>query len=276
MTERDLFLVRLDLPLAGIVELARRRRLPSYDLDEGQAVHCALGEIFRDKAPKPFALPSPNARRQKPGALELYAYSSASREELLQTSQAFADLDLHSHFNPESLRDRRLPSRFPELMGFSIRLCPVVRLSGDVDTEIDFKGRQVRIERKSRDRSKKRGCEVDAFEAECIRAHRAGTSPIPSGQRRAIYLDWFRNLADRKTGFSVERAQIDGFRLVQLWRRNHEPNRRSRRLTRPEIHVSGLLRVIDQSEFRETLRRGLGRHKAFGFGMLKIRPAGDA
>ncbi len=270
MSSQDLYLVRVDLGLSGLVDLARRRGLPRYDFDEGQAVHCALGEIFRDKAPKPFALPGPRERKRTPGVLQVHAYSSESKEALIASSQNFADLDLYEHFDPDSVKDRRLPPTFPEKMGFSVRLAPVVRLSSDVDVTVELAG-------ESKQLSRRRGAEVDAFEAACLRAHKQGEAPLPSESRGQVYLDWFKALASRTGGFEVERARLDGQQWLRMWRRDHDPKgRKSHKLLRPEIYVSGLLSVTDQREFREVLRRGIGRHKAFGFGMLKLRPAREA
>ncbi|MEL6548478.1 MAG: hypothetical protein AAFQ82_27890, partial [Myxococcota bacterium] len=132
-----LYMIRLDLPLETLVSLAKRRRVPLRDLDEGQAVHCALGELFRDRAPKPFAIESQGAQ---PGSRRLYAYTRHSRDELLQSSNLFGDFDLHDAFDPDSLRERRLPDCFPERMAFRVRLCPIVRFRRVIDLEVEIDG----------------------------------------------------------------------------------------------------------------------------------------
>lgn len=276
MSADSLYLIRLELPLRGIMALARRRRLPQHEFDEGQAVHCALGELFRDYAPRPFALPNERSRSRKQGCLDIHAYSSVSKSDLLQRVDAFGDIELHEQFDRSSLKERTLPERFPEVVGFSVRLCPIVRMSRDVRLDVSLPGREgsIRIERKSRNK-KRRGCEVDAFEAACIRSHREGLGAIDSAQRGEIYLDWFRELASRIDGIEVETARLQAQRWTHLWRRDHAAKRTSRKLCRPDVVVTGRLRISDQSQLRERLRRGIGRHKAFGFGMLLLRPAGE-
>jgi len=37
------------------------------------------------------------------------------------------------------------------------------------------------------------------------------------------------------------------------------------------VTLRGVLRVTNAEEFNHLLRSGIGRHKSFGFGMLKIR-----
>lgn len=40
---------------------------------------------------------------------------------------------------------------------------------------------------------------------------------------------------------------------------------------RPEVSFHGVLRVADADRFYSLLIRGIGRHCAFGFGMLQVR-----
>jgi CRISPR system Cascade subunit CasE len=62
------------------------------------------------------------------------------------------------------------------------------------------------------------------------------------------------------------------FSLEQVTRRNHgEQERRSTRSTIPAVTVRGLLEVRDGAEFGQTMMRGVGRHRAFGFGMIVLR-----
>ncbi|MEW6230192.1 MAG: type I-E CRISPR-associated protein Cas6/Cse3/CasE, partial [Bacillota bacterium] len=45
-------------------------------------------------------------------------------------------------------------------------------------------------------------------------------------------------------------------------------------LTFAAVEFEGHLTVLDPERFRETLRRGVGPGKAYGFGLLSIAPAG--
>ncbi len=279
MSNHNLYLLRMELPMQGLAELARRRGLSLAKPDEGQTVHCALGELFRDKAPKLFMLPQQKARHRYPGRLEIYAYSRSPKSELLVNANAFGDVGLHESFNCGSLKERKLPEVFPTQVGFSIRLCPIVRLSRDVNIEVKLSdgSAPVKIQRRAKGEGrKKRGREVDAFEAACIAAHMAGDKPISSEHRNSIYLDWFDRLMSRAASVEVVSRRLLAQRWLLLSRRDHGRKRQNHLLRRPEILVRGVLRIEDQEEFRELLARGIGRHKAFGFGMLSLQPATEA
>lgn len=281
MGTSDLYLVRMELPMAGVVGLARRRGFPLARLDEGHAVHCALGELFRDKAPKPFHLPGPKARRRRPGTLEVHAYSRVSKTELITSAEAFGDVALHDGFDRTSLQERKLPDRLPAEIGFTVRLCPVVRLCRevDIDVEVEVPGDEapvrIQIQRRTSG-AKQRGREVDAFEAARIQSHLAGRGFVASERRTEIYLDWFDRLAAGKAGIEVLSRRLLARRWLQLYRRSAGGHREGRKLCRPEIVVGGRLRITEQDQFRGLLGHGLGRHKSFGFGMLMLRPASEA
>ncbi len=44
----------------------------------------------------------------------------------------------------------------------------------------------------------------------------------------------------------------------------------------PDAVFTGLLQVRDSAAFAALLARGIGRHRAFGFGMLLLKPAAAA
>ena len=105
-----------------------------------------------------------------------------------------------------------------------------------------------------------------------------------------VYRDWLRRLL-REGGAELLDAGLSGFRLTTLVRRSHaSPNGRTgtaegppKRLPalrartaarRPDATLEGILQVTDPERFQGLLARGVGRHRAFGFGMLLLRPAG--
>jgi CRISPR system Cascade subunit CasE len=60
-------------------------------------------------------------------------------------------------------------------------------------------------------------------------------------------------------------------REEKLRGRKKEENR-SHQITHAAVQFDGLLRITDTDAFRETLCRGIGPGKAFGFGLLSIAP----
>jgi CRISPR system Cascade subunit CasE len=138
------------------------------------------------------------------------------------------------------------------------------------------------VRTKSSDGSRQR--EFDAFVH-----HALAMAGEPRPEREPVYRAW---LADRlaTAGGRLVAARMTSFRLGPLVRRRHaspvartatvdEPARRlpatGRRAVarRPEIVFDGVLEVADPETFASSLARGIGRHRAFGFGMLLLVPA---
>lgn len=87
--------------------------------------------------------------------------------------------------------------------------------------------------------------------------------------RRKQLLDWLARQGARG-GFRVEEAEpgpIVARRVVRDVRSRQRP------MTFHEVEFTGRLVVTDAEAFRETLARGIGRGKAFGYGLLMVRPA---
>jgi CRISPR system Cascade subunit CasE len=47
---------------------------------------------------------------------------------------------------------------------------------------------------------------------------------------------------------------------------------KTKKLDRPQALVKGVLNIADSDAFNRLLARGIGRHRAFGYGMLLLRP----
>jgi len=84
-----------------------------------------------------------------------------------------------------------------------------------------------------------------------------------------VYRDWLvRQLA--AGGAVAETVSLDAIRRTRVVRRG-----RDRTLSAPEgpdVTASGVLHVAEPDLFVALLARGVGRHRAFGFGMLLLRP----
>jgi CRISPR system Cascade subunit CasE len=211
------------------------------DDDLGYALHAVLRATFDSLAPRPFTLlldPS--------GPPTLLAYSSRSAKELRGHAATFALPEAVQAIGLDTLADKIMPDNYAtgRRLGFRVRVRPTVRT--------DREG----------DRTKVR--EVDAFLA-AIEGTAVGEGP----GRDVVYRDWLTNRL-AQGGAAVERLSVDAFRLAQIHRR--DSNRRLRRSPGPEASFTGVLIVRDPEEFATFLARGVGRHRAFGFGMLLLRP----
>lgn len=82
--------------------------------------------------------------------------------------------------------------------------------------------------------------------------------------REAVYASWF---ADRLGNA----ADVTDVRLT-AFRRSFAARGDGRGAEGPDAILHGTLTVRDPAAFTDRLRRGVGRHKAYGYGMLLLRP----
>jgi CRISPR system Cascade subunit CasE len=241
-----------------LAHFAHRAGLP--DDDPGYLWHRALRDAFGPIAPQPFRYLDAATR-----PVRLLGYAAADADRLRQ-ALALAAPDLDRVFPFDRIGSKALPVPFAAgaRLAFETRVCPVVRT-------------------RSSDGARQR--ELDAFVH-----HALGMADAPRPDREPVYRAW---LAERLAagGGRLLGAQMTSFRLGPLVRRRHaspkgvfadEPARRllvtGRRAAarRPEVVLDGILEVADPDAFTHLLARGVGRHRAFGFGMLLLRPAGSS
>jgi CRISPR system Cascade subunit CasE len=240
-----LFMLQLDLDLAGLARLGRERRLPPGQEDSGYLVHCALGELFGERAPKPFALDGERHRHMR-----VLGYASVDGDALRAEADALASPGVHSLVDWRALATKPMPSNWPAgtRLGFQLRACPVVRMA-------------------SAGARHRKGAEVDAFLARCWEVGEG----VPV-DRQEVYSGWLRDQLDRRGGAVLTDVRVESFKRLRLVRRTHESEgRRSRLAERPDVLFRGALEVTDPTAFAALLARGVGRHRAFGFGMILLR-----
>jgi CRISPR system Cascade subunit CasE len=105
-----------------------------------------------------------------------------------------------------------------------------------------------------------------------VKAFNPDGSERPNGRRVPIrnrdeLVAWIRRKGEQG-GFSVNE---DTLQTLRLGRKNFQKDGHRGLLNAVEFR--GMLAVTDQAKFRETLARGVGPAKAFGFGLLAIAPA---
>jgi CRISPR system Cascade subunit CasE len=242
--EQDLYLVRLELDAARLFQ--RVRGLPPRQLDTGYLVHGHLAGLFGELGPRPFRILEGRGRR-----VQVWGYAACGRQALLDHAQAYADPLVFASCDWDRFETKPVPAGrwLPgRRAGFEVRICPVVRTSRE-----GAHGRKPR--------------EVDLF---LSRSWAAG-SPDISVDREGVYRDW---LAERlaQGGAKLLEARMQRFRRVRLLRRKQDAERTATILERPDATFEGTLEVTDGAAFAALLARGVGRHRAFGFGMLLLRP----
>jgi len=214
------------------------------DSDLGYGVHAWLVATFGALAPRPFRLHLDRDNRKPP---KLLAYSPHGRAALLDQA-AFAEPAARA-VSPleQDLAVAALPGpahwQPGRRLGFEVLACPVARRA-------------------------RTGIERDCF------LHQADRAVADAGlDRAAVYRDW---LAARiQAAATVATCDLAGFHLVQQFRQGHREGGRGRghaNLVRPAALLRGILQIADGAAFHALLARGVGRHGAFGYGMLLVRP----
>ena len=239
----------LHMVRADIDALQFRRWMGSRQLvDDDHAMHCLLTECFgkdRNIRPQPFRLIIPRAGRGG----TLYGYSRADADELRDTANLFACPLQEKALPLASLDSKRMPSTWQvgRRLGFEVRIRPVVRR---------YKA--------------PRNIERDAFLNEAIKhsdrhgMERAGRS------REKVYREWLQKRFEQKGGaaLNVGSAKLVSFRQTRAIRNLHQ-----RHSEGPDVLMRGEVEITDEAKFGDMLANGIGRHKAYGYGMLLLRPA---
>lgn len=253
MTPRaDLHLVRLRLDAKKLYAFARSVRASAYHPDEGYAVHALLAALFDNGAeppdrvaPKPFHIAASKER-----SIDVLGYASLDHVALTERARAFAEPAAWSACDIDTFASKPMPSRFAPgtRLGFAVRVCPVRRVA-------------------RRGPMTKERAEVDAFVARAWEVKRDVVL-----DREEIYRDWLSAELTKEGAARLVRASMESFQIPKLLRRTHGETRKSHPTTRPDARFEGELEVTDPEAFATLLARGVGRHRAFGFGMLLLRP----
>ena len=237
-----------------LTEVGRMLGLPLRETDNNYLTHCLLGKLFGDRAPGLYWLDDDPNREDK-REMQVLAYADDDAETLEQLAQTFVEPSLFEALDWDRTASKPMPSTFPQGMalGFEMRVCPVIR-KGSGGPKWD------------------EGDEVDAF---LSRVWEVDDESVDI-DRAEVYRDWFLRQLDHRGGAEADRETVGmkRFSLEQMTRRSHGPDdRKVTTITRPDVTLTGELEVTDSEAFLDLLERGLGRHKSFGFGMMKVRPA---
>ena len=240
---RGFYLIQLRPNLRRLLPWAQRQ---GWVADHGQgdlgyAFHAALKAAFADLAPRPFSY------RVGQGLL---AYSTQAQA--LQAACALA--------TPE-VADMLGLDASPQSPGLSIRPFPQSWQAGQW---LEFELRVRPVVRKD-------DKELDAFLSAVERLSEAVLT------REAVYAEWLK----QQFGDAAElhKLRMTEFKLNYVLRRGAaqaEGVRPTRPVQGPDARFTGLLQVRDSEAFAALVARGVGRHRAFGFGMLLIKPASAA
>ncbi|MDD4914706.1 MAG: type I-E CRISPR-associated protein Cas6/Cse3/CasE [Methylococcales bacterium] len=93
------------------------------------------------------------------------------------------------------------------------------------------------------------------------------TGKIIAVRSREAIRDWFIERAESSWGFGVNPVNLQIDKLsVQSFKKDGQS------ITHGSAGLKGELQVMDQARFMQSFRQGIGRGRAFGFGLLQIVP----
>lgn len=252
-----LHLVRLSLDAQKLYAFALRSRAAGRDLDEGYAVHALLAALFDHGAgesarvaPKPFSIASSSQR-----TVEVLGYAGIDHVALVERAKTFADPLAWGVCDIENVASKPMPAEIKAgtRLGFAVRVCPIRRIA--------------KTGPMTNDRA-----EVDAFVAKSWEVNDREVKL----DREEVYRDWLGEELAKEGAARLVHASMNNFHLGRLHRKTQGEARTASRSQRPDVRFEGVLEVSDPAGFAGRLARGIGRHRAFGFGMLLLRPAGVA
>lgn len=242
----DLNLMHLQPDARRLAVWAARHRLLDRSGDLGYAFHGLLQAAFGAGAPR--------VHRYLDADQGLLAYTETDPDTLMQAAalappDVAAALGLGATQSHGGLNIRPFPTvwRTGQVLGFECRVRPVIREA-------------------------RTGRERDAFLAAVEKSN--GAEP----DRGEIYASWLTSHFARQAGAEILDVQMTAFRLLDVMRRTQkspdvDEGRRVRPVGGPDAVLAGHLCVTDPESFTAVIRRGIGRHRAFGFGMLLLKPA---
>ena len=244
-----LWMLRLPLdPSALARHAAERGWMHRRGHDEGRALHHLLTETFgKTGGELPKSAFQPFRLLSGKGGSSLYGYSAVAPETLRETAEAIAPPEALALLPLSRLQDKPMPRvwRAGQTLGFDLRVRPVVRLNSAIPPDRDPLGRGFR-----------QGAEIDAF----VAAQARSAAPVLRDQ---VYLDWLAARLAPAAQLVRDRTLLHRFQRGQSLRRGLSEG--------PDAVFHGTLRIADPDRFALLLSRGVGRHCAYGFGMLLLR-----
>jgi CRISPR system Cascade subunit CasE len=227
-----LHLLRIPVDAPRLLRFAAAHGMTQEDETLGYTLHAWLTALFGAHAPKPF--------RYFEHRQELLAYANDDAATLIAHAQAFATPQAWAALDADGVASKPMPTawRVGQRLRLEVLACPVSR-----------QGKE----------------EKDLY----LRAlDRMGDNAPARGE---VYQAWF----ERQWASAVQLAKVEllGMRArVPLIRRARNGTNRLRIVERPEALFAADAVITDPERFPILLARGIGRHRAFGYGMVFLAP----
>jgi CRISPR system Cascade subunit CasE len=246
--KKTLNMARFLIDQRKLFDFAKMRGIPLSASDFGYTLHCLFTEVFGPEfSPKPFA-----AQKTAGPLLSVLAYTPFTEKELTEQAKTFSRPELIDLIDWSGFAVKQMPLKWSRVkkLAFEVRVCPVERKS------------------KAGKFNRQKGAEMDAYLCHVWKHGK-------DADRSTVYERWTSGQIEKtgsgkKPAAKVLEIKTQGFRRVKFIRRNRD--RTPEIKERPEAFLAGVLEIEDSDGFTDMLRRGIGRHRAFGFGMLLIKP----
>lgn len=242
-----------------LVKFAQYQRINTVrDEDMGYAVHAWLMAAFGDVAPKPYRFMTPKRRAKPTDVLRLFAYTCHTPSALKKALDKADPRILAVSSNTDVFAFKAMPAQWRQgaSYDFEALACPVTRRG------------------KPNCGDKKTNNEKDVFLRAIDRAKALGQD-TDQLDRCKVYCDWL--VGQMGNCVAINDLRVEGFRRVSMLRktrdREESGKRNQQKLERPLVLFTGTLEVANADGFSSLLARGVGRHRAFGCGMILLRPA---
>jgi CRISPR system Cascade subunit CasE len=225
-------MVQISVDSRKLTKWALERRLNAEDT--GYVVHALMCDAYGDLRPQPFTV------EEKMGVVKVLGYMSCSDVDLKKTMEETAEPEVAACIL--SVVSKTMPSHWTKGQRFRFRL---------------------RVAPTRQGRHKDGG----RFEKDALSFETGGSS------RQESYIKWLTQKFENAA--TIEDCEMTAFRIMKACRRAiiSETGKRPAVATfLPDAQFEGTLRVDSDADFVKLLRTGIGRHKAFGFGALMLRP----
>jgi CRISPR system Cascade subunit CasE len=228
----SLHLLRIPVDPPRLLRFAAAHGMTHEDETLGYTLHAWLTALFGVHAPKPFRY---FERRR-----EILAYAKEDAATLIDHAQAYAKPEAWAALGADGVAGKPMPTtwRLGQRLRLEVLACPASR-RGKVEKDVYLR-------------------ELD----------RLGEKAPARGD---VYQSWF----ERQWASAVQLTKVEllGMRAqVRTLRRARNGTNRLRVVERPEALFAADAVIIDPERFQLLLARGIGRHRAFGYGMVLLAP----
>jgi CRISPR system Cascade subunit CasE len=227
-----LHLIRLPVHPPRLLRFAMEHGIAQQDETLGYTLHAWLTALFGDQSPKPFRYLEPRN--------EVLAYSRLDAASLLARAEEMGSLPALSALDAGGVVSKVMPTEWKtgKRLHLEALTCPVSR-QGDEEKDI------------------------------YLRALDQSGASAPT--RAEVYQQWF--IRQWQDVLHCDQVELLGMTArSRLLRRARNGKNRLRTVERPQAWFGADVVILDPKRFAEMLARGIGRHRAFGFGMVLLSP----